>query len=292
MKSNLIVLFAVLSLSSIGCNSTPPPAAPALSTIAGAASSSGCSVAQVTGGAQITCSDGSSALISSGTAGSNGSSGATGAQGAVGATGPQGPMGPQGVAGANGSQGAMGPTGAQGLAGMFQAVDMNGVTIGNEFVETIPYSAASGSVVATLVHYDVGNVFIYYSSQAPGTGSIVGVGGVEYIYYQMANCAGQAYAEIMTNGSSDGLLLPMGNLHFRQYTSNNGVSVQAYHTNANSVVGQFQYQSKSIYGPTLDCINTGALQDTELMAVTPESNYGGNAAVLNTIAVPISLVIQ
>ena len=290
----MFILVSVLALSAIGCTSPDTAAVTSspVSTHSALASipTSGCSVTQSGGNATITCADGTSAVVANGNAGAAGSSGAAGAQGVIGPTGATGGIGATGAQGISGNNGAVGPTGATGLAGKFHAVDRNGVQVGDEYLQML--TVVNTPTTATLVHYDSGNVFIYYDQRAPGSASNALVGGVEYIYYANTGCTGQTYAPVSANGVSDGLIFPMGNLHFRQYTSNNGTSVQSYYTNPGSVIGVFAYQSKAIYTPALDCINTGTLQDTQLITVTAESNFGGNTSVLQSIAIPVSLQIQ
>jgi len=271
-------MVSVLALSGIASACSSPDTAQTTSLIThGAAASiptSGCSVTQSGGTAVITCADGTTASIN------NGSAGAAGSSGAVGNPGATGPAGAAGGVGAQGAAGVTGPTGAQGLAGKFHAVSNTGVTIGDEFIQQYNDGSSMG---ATLVHYDLGDVYTYYDG-----GSL---GGVEYMYFAGTGCTGQAYVAV-TPGATNGIPIAMGNLYFRQYTSNNMSTVQLYKTVVTSFVEPFAYQSKSIYGPTLDCINTGTLTDTFLMQAAAESGFNGNAAVLWSASLPISLSIQ
>lgn len=85
-----------------------------------------CTVSAVPGGAQVSCSDGTSALLSNGAVGSTGTSGSNGLTGSIGATGSRGPQGIQGVVGEIGPKGDIGLRGEKGLTGSTGATGLTG----------------------------------------------------------------------------------------------------------------------------------------------------------------------
>ena len=97
---------------------TPGAVAPVVVAQSPLPASATCTVTQTSGGATITCPDGTSATISNGSTGASGKAGPQGAPGVAGTSvvGPVGPRGPQGAAGI-GTVGPQGPVGAQGEPG-------------------------------------------------------------------------------------------------------------------------------------------------------------------------------
>lgn len=118
---NKLILFTLLFLCSCGPRLSNTPKGDT-----GARGEAGlpCTIAAITGGAVITCPDGSQETILDGAKGSQGEAGATGASGT---NGTNGTNGSDGANGTNGSDGAPGADGANGVNGT-NGADANPVT--------------------------------------------------------------------------------------------------------------------------------------------------------------------
>lgn len=91
--------------------------------------SSACTVKQVTGGAQITCPDGTTQFVSNGTDGSTGPQGNTGAAGTAGSNGTNGTNGSNGTNGTNGTNGSNGHNALVGSSVADPSVCSNGGSV-------------------------------------------------------------------------------------------------------------------------------------------------------------------
>jgi len=239
----LILLLASLSLTAClgGTSTTTTASAPSVGA-PNALASSGCSVNQAAGGAEFSCSDGSSALA------------ANGATGATGATGPQGPQGPTGATGATGPQGATGPTGPAGGNGGFVAKDANGVQIGTQYLglqyngNFTVYDSTDSAVVTYVPVLQIG-----------GAGNTVAVMQSWYLlYYTGANCTGSTYmqAPAIMNSLT----------HFAGTTASTGLIYKA----TGPSVRQITYASYIDLNTSSSCKNTAitGYDDTPVTAVT------------------------
>lgn len=187
MKNVIVISIAVLTCVSLtGCPgggsgsaaSTTTTTVPSTGVVGGLAASL-CTIAQITTGATISCTDGSSANLLNGATGAVGS---TGAQGVVGPTGPQGPQGIQGAAGAAGSGG-------------FVAKDANGVVLG-----TVVQLSVNGPSIPVVVWDAADQVLVSYLDEADLVGgSVAGVSASVYtepLYYTTSNCTGTPYMSL------------------------------------------------------------------------------------------------
>lgn len=171
----------------VGCNSSSDTPLSGVATASGAQAvtmmaTQGCTSAPTTGGATITCADGSSAFIPSGV---QGVTGGTGAQGNQGSAGVQGSQGVQGATGAQGPQGVAGPTG--GAAPYYTATDGSGTPIGS-YVMSMDLTHVTiwfNSSQAAVVYNTTGTMASLYMPNSNET--------LTPIFYATPGCTGTAY---------------------------------------------------------------------------------------------------
>lgn len=194
MKNDMLIgvlVSGVLSimLVSSGCDSAATPAVvnfdsgetPVATPLF--ATSAGCTVSQTATGATVSCTDGTTAVITNGVAGTTGSLGLKGATGYSGAS------------GSNGSNGSVGPTGAAGSPGTSAPVYIlekaDGTFVSDNVIGYVPFIVGT-LVPAVVTVMDTANnaVASYDSSHGNLTGNTGGL-----VYFDGLSCTGNAYLQ-------------------------------------------------------------------------------------------------